>query len=109
MVHFPSDAELETAAAVELEWMKEFAADLIPATMKHNLHAVQSDSATDGIMKLASELGASAVVVGSTGKGQIKRALLGSVSSYLAHHCEQPVVIVRLPKAQGTDTAAWVN
>ena len=36
-----------------------------------------------------------AVVVGTRGHGILKRALLGSLSSYLAHHATVPVIITR--------------
>ncbi|KAJ0817795.1 putative universal stress protein A family [Helianthus annuus] len=39
------------------------------------------------------------LVVGSRGLGQIKRAVLGSISDYCAHHANCPVLIVRPPKA----------
>ncbi|KAM0065503.1 putative universal stress protein A family [Helianthus debilis subsp. tardiflorus] len=35
------------------------------------------------------------LVVGSRGLGQIKRAVLGSISDYCAHHAKCPVLIVR--------------
>ncbi|KAI7747357.1 hypothetical protein M8C21_007990 [Ambrosia artemisiifolia] len=38
------------------------------------------------------------LVVGSRGLGQIKRAVLGSISDYCAHHANCPVLIVRFPK-----------
>jgi nucleotide-binding universal stress UspA family protein len=34
------------------------------------------------------------VVVGRTGKGALARAVIGSVSSRLAHRCEKPILIV---------------
>ncbi|KAI3512034.1 hypothetical protein L1887_19197 [Cichorium endivia] len=39
------------------------------------------------------------LVVGSRGLGQIKRAVLGSISDYCAHHAKCPVLIVRPDKA----------
>lgn len=48
---------------------------------------------------LAGELHVDAVVVGSQGKGAIKRALLGSVSGHVVNNAPCPVVVVR----RGTD------
>lgn len=47
----------------------------------------------------AAELGADVVVVGSRGLGAIRRALLGSVSSYVVNNAPCPVLVVRA----GTD------
>nr|ATE50921.1 universal stress protein 15 [Salvia miltiorrhiza] len=41
---------------------------------------------------------ASVLVVGSHGYGAIKRAVLGSVSDYCAHHAHCSVMIVKKPK-----------
>jgi nucleotide-binding universal stress UspA family protein len=43
----------------------------------------------------AGELGADVVVVGSRGRGALKRALLGSVSTYVVHNAPCPVLVVR--------------
>lgn len=42
---------------------------------------------------LAGEIGADAIVIGSRGRGGIKRALLGSVSDHVVRHAPCPVVI----------------
>jgi nucleotide-binding universal stress UspA family protein len=44
---------------------------------------------------LAREIGATVVVVGSRGRGGIKRALLGSVSDHLVRNAPCPVLVVR--------------
>jgi nucleotide-binding universal stress UspA family protein len=44
---------------------------------------------------LAKDLGATVIVVGSRGRGGIKRALLGSVSDHLVRHAPCPVLVVR--------------
>jgi nucleotide-binding universal stress UspA family protein len=44
---------------------------------------------------LAKEIGASVLVVGSRGRGGIKRALLGSVSDHLVRNAPCPVLVVR--------------
>lgn len=51
------------------------------------------------LCRLAEERGADAIVIGSRGRGAIKRALLGSVSQYVTNNAPCPVVVVR----RGTD------
>jgi nucleotide-binding universal stress UspA family protein len=47
----------------------------------------------DAICRLASEVSARAIVVGSRGNGGLKRAVLGSVSDHLVRHAPCPVIV----------------
>ena len=47
------------------------------------------------IVAAAEELGVDAIVIGSRGRGAIKRALLGSVSTHVIHNAPCPVVVVQ--------------
>jgi len=47
------------------------------------------------LCELARDLGAHAIVVGSRGRGGIRRALLGSVSDYVVRHSPCSVVVTR--------------
>jgi nucleotide-binding universal stress UspA family protein len=55
---------------------------------------IEHGEAGSVICRLAGEQGADAVVVGSRGRGALKRALLGSVSTFVANNAPCPVVIV---------------
>ncbi len=56
--------------------------------------ALVEDRPTEALVKLADELGARAIVVGSHGEHPIKGALLGSVVYKLLHMSERPVLVV---------------
>ena len=45
------------------------------------------------IVDKARELGASLIVIGSRGRGTIRRTILGSVSDYIIHHTHVPVLV----------------
>ena len=51
----------------------------------------------DELVRKASELKACAIIMGSRGLGAFKRTFLGSVSDYVVHHSEVPVIIVKGP------------
>src|SRR5215213_7283839 len=46
------------------------------------------------IVAVAEEVGASFVVMGKTGYGGLRRALMGSISDYIVRHSRSPVVVV---------------
>ncbi|CAN6439950.1 unnamed protein product [Victoria cruziana] len=50
------------------------------------------------ICQVAEQVHADLVIVGSRGLGMIKRAVLGSVSDYVAHNANCAVMIVKPPK-----------
>ncbi|KAG2537927.1 universal stress protein YxiE-like [Panicum virgatum] len=53
------------------------------------------------LCRAADDMGAGLLVVGSRGLGAIKRAFLGSVSDYCAHHASCPIVVVKPPRDDG--------
>jgi nucleotide-binding universal stress UspA family protein len=55
-------------------------------------HVLRGDPA-DSICRYAEEQGAAAIVIGSRGRGGIKRALLGSVSDHVVRNAPCPVLI----------------
>ena len=52
------------------------------------------------IVRLAEEIGAGLIVMGSRGRGGIRRALMGSVSDSVVRHAHCPVMVVRQKKEQ---------
>ncbi|KAG9445211.1 hypothetical protein H6P81_016551 [Aristolochia fimbriata] len=60
---------------------------------------VVEGEAKEMICTVAEKIHPDMAVVGSRGLGKIKRAFLGSVSDYCAHHLDCPVLIVK-PRAQ---------
>jgi nucleotide-binding universal stress UspA family protein len=49
----------------------------------------------DQIVRVAEELGAGVIVMGSRGHGGVRRALMGSVSDSVIRHAHCPVLVVR--------------
>lgn len=47
-----------------------------------------------GIINFAKEAKADLIVSGSRGQGKLRRTFLGSVSDYILHHSDVPVLIV---------------
>ena len=60
-------------------------------------HLGAGDAASE-IVELAEELGVGLVVLGSRGRGPLRRALMGSVSDSVVRHAHCPVMVVRQEK-----------
>ena len=60
--------------------------------------ALVEERPTEALVKLADELDARAIVVGSFGEHPIKGALLGSVAYKLLQMSERPVLVVPVPE-----------
>lgn len=56
-------------------------------------HVIKGAPGT-GIVSAISELGADLIVMGSRQRSAVRRILLGSVSNYVVHHADCPVLIV---------------
>eukprot|EP01108_Squamamoeba_japonica_P006115 TRINITY_DN4920_c0_g1_i1.p1 TRINITY_DN4920_c0_g1~~TRINITY_DN4920_c0_g1_i1.p1 ORF type:complete len:227 (-),score=79.02 TRINITY_DN4920_c0_g1_i1:65-703(-) len=59
----------------------------------------ESDDVRATVLDIAQKHKVDAIIVGSRGHGTIKRALLGSLSSYLVHHFEGNVIVCRASTA----------
>jgi nucleotide-binding universal stress UspA family protein len=51
--------------------------------------------ADEEILEVAEDIGVGLIVMGSRGRGRIRRALMGSVSDSVVRHAHSPVAIVR--------------
>ncbi len=58
-------------------------------------HLMVRDRRDEAIVRLAEEIGAGLIVMGSRGLGGVRRALLGSVSDSVVRHAHCPVLVVR--------------
>jgi nucleotide-binding universal stress UspA family protein len=56
---------------------------------------LREGKADEEIVDLAQSIGAGLIVMGSRGRGRIRRALMGSVSESVVRHAHCPVTIVR--------------
>ena len=52
------------------------------------------------IVRLAEQIGAGLIVIGSRGRAGVRRALMGSVSDSVVRHAHCPVLVVRKQKQQ---------
>ena len=70
-------------------------------------HHKVSDRPDEAIVHLSEELGAGLVVMGSRGRGGLRRALMGSVSDSVVRHAHCPVLVVRPDKSIEGHPRSW--
>jgi nucleotide-binding universal stress UspA family protein len=58
-------------------------------------HAALEHHPSDDVVRVAEEIGAGLIVLGSRGLGGVRRALMGSVSDSVVRHAHCPVMVVR--------------
>ncbi|KAK9282447.1 hypothetical protein L1049_005365 [Liquidambar formosana] len=89
------EADLRKIAARVVEKAKEFC---ISKSVHDVTLEVMEGDARNVLCEAVDKHQASMLAVGSHGYGAIKRAVLGSVSDYCAHHAHCSVMIVKRPK-----------
>ncbi|ESO89873.1 hypothetical protein LOTGIDRAFT_234012 [Lottia gigantea] len=77
------------------EDLETFAAKLKEYSIGGKVRSIVAKNAGEGIIKAVEEEKAELVVVGSRGKGTLRRTFMGSVSDYVVHHADVPVLVVR--------------
>ncbi|XP_028771211.1 universal stress protein PHOS34 [Neltuma alba] len=91
------DADLRQIAARVVEKAKELCTG---KSVNDAMVEVVEGDARNVLCDAVERHHASMLVVGSHGYGAIKRAVLGSVSDYCAHHAHCTVMIVKKPKTK---------
>ncbi|KAK1558678.1 hypothetical protein Q3G72_005339 [Acer saccharum] len=89
------DSDLKRIAARVVEKAKEIC---VTKLVNDVVVEVVEGDARNVLCEAVEKHHASVLVVGSHGYGAIKRAVLGSVSDYCAHHAHCTVMIVKKPK-----------
>uniref|UniRef100_A0A5B7BXB4 UspA domain-containing protein n=1 Tax=Davidia involucrata TaxID=16924 RepID=A0A5B7BXB4_DAVIN len=89
------DSDLKKIAARVIEKAKEIC---ISKSVNDVIVEVGEGDARNVLCEAVEKHHASILVLGSHGYGAIKRAVLGSVSDYCAHHAHCSVMIVKRPK-----------
>lgn len=89
------DSDLKKIAARVIEKAKEICA---AKSVTDVIFEVVEGDARNILCEAVEKLHATMLVIGNHGYGAIKRAVLGSVSDYCAHHAHCTVTIVKRPK-----------
>jgi len=93
-VYTPEEQEVEWDAEMK-EAADELARTAQALTGAEVIKRVEVGDVPSTICRLAEEVGADVIVVGSHGRSGIKRFFLGSVSEHVVRHAPCPVLVVR--------------
>jgi nucleotide-binding universal stress UspA family protein len=74
--------------------LKPLVEKLVSKGMTAQVNVVKGDAKVK-LTELASEVRADLVIIGSRGLGPIKKMIMGSVSDYIVHNCDCPVIVAR--------------
>jgi nucleotide-binding universal stress UspA family protein len=74
--------------------LKPLVDKLVSKGMTAQVNVVKGDAKVK-LTELASEVRADLVIIGSRGLGAIKKMIMGSVSDYIVHNCDCPVIVAR--------------
>jgi nucleotide-binding universal stress UspA family protein len=88
--HRETRAEGRAAAEATAEALRE----LNPEPARLETRVIEGDPGP-ALCRLAADIGASALIIGSRGRGGLKRAFLGSVSDYVVRNAPCPVIVSR--------------
>jgi len=92
-----SEEELRAKQSAQLAEGEEQLARTVAALGEDSIETrVLEGAAGPAICELAAQLGASTIVIGSRGRGGVKRALLGSVSDHVVRNAPCPVLVDRV-------------
>lgn len=59
------------------------------------MKSIHASRPGEGIINAAREVNADVIITGSRGTGKLRRTFLGSVSDYVLHHSDVPVIVCR--------------
>lgn len=86
-----------------------FKTSAVSFQLNGTVKSTHANSPGVGIIQIANQLDAEFIVTGSRGHSTIRRTFLGSVSDYILHHSNVPVLIVTYPKDNNKDKEPAVN
>lgn len=75
--------------------LHKYAEKLKQHKLSGKVKSIVASKPGEGILKAAEEESADLIVLGSRGKGTVRRTLMGSVSDYVVHHAHVPVFVCK--------------